>query len=160
APQDLSLAGALADGLEALRADFELECPGLCAGWLLRALRAQCGRVVVRLREVLQQVFARLRDHGRCLVVSVTRYQMEAVRRFVHDHEDPLPQLDLCPERLAELYPALLHGAGYSVRIAGGGPAQCAGRALVHVLERVPAATAAVHSRPLGSGGGCGLASA
>ena len=67
-PGRRSLADGLATALEALRADFELECPGLCTDWLLRALHAHCGRMVSRLREALEEIFAQLQDHGRCLV--------------------------------------------------------------------------------------------
>eukprot|EP00927_Polykrikos_kofoidii_P038631 TRINITY_DN33046_c0_g1_i1.p1 TRINITY_DN33046_c0_g1~~TRINITY_DN33046_c0_g1_i1.p1 ORF type:complete len:846 (-),score=87.25 TRINITY_DN33046_c0_g1_i1:178-2715(-) len=127
----------LSDVLEEFRPDFEFECPWVRATWLFRGVHVFLSRVVEQIREALEATFERLQTGGRCIVRCVNKWELEVVRRFIHDHEEPSAgeRAVLCSDRFGCLYPLVSTEKQFAVQVVGK-PVQGERREVVHVLEK------------------------
>merc|ERR1712217_518218 len=142
----LQLAGVLDD----LEAELKDEHPHLhLTQTVFCALRVFLNREMEQLDEVMSSAFERLEPYGRCVIITFSRWELAAVRRFVRRHEAPAAWATeaLSSDRLAALYPLLSSGLTYSVRRAQ--PLLRPTRdeivrnprsrsSVLHVLEKVP----------------------
>eukprot|EP00928_Gymnodinium_smaydae_P055737 TRINITY_DN39223_c0_g1_i1.p1 TRINITY_DN39223_c0_g1~~TRINITY_DN39223_c0_g1_i1.p1 ORF type:complete len:1005 (-),score=73.26 TRINITY_DN39223_c0_g1_i1:133-3147(-) len=112
------------------------------------ALRVAVNEEVHQLERFLVDIFDRLKFGGRCLLITYHTWELNTVRRFVHNHEEPHEHTAKASsrDRLVELYPLLSSKVQYSVRrisplckmSSEDMPSKTARFGMLHVLEKLP----------------------
>lgn len=140
---------AVADLFDSFRSELEADHPNLEAKQLLRAIRVVVNREVEQLEHALEAAFHRLESFGRCTLITFNPWELAALLRFLHAHEEPMAEAvtSIDPARLVQLYPLLASGKDYAARrISRAAELEChdanqgerTRTAMLHVLEKVP----------------------
>jgi len=88
----------------------------------LQALRLYVNQELEELRSAMEGAFELLVPGGRCVACTFKRKEMDVVRKFVIEHEEPDEETVSRikePRRLRELYPLLGTDLEYSVQLLG-----------------------------------------
>eukprot|EP00928_Gymnodinium_smaydae_P001108 TRINITY_DN10402_c0_g4_i1.p1 TRINITY_DN10402_c0_g4~~TRINITY_DN10402_c0_g4_i1.p1 ORF type:complete len:790 (+),score=113.63 TRINITY_DN10402_c0_g4_i1:78-2447(+) len=107
----------LVELVDELKKDFEEEHPHFSATRILRALRVVVNKDSEILEKVLEHTFSCLEHNGSCAVISFNPWELETIRAFLHNHEEPHAQMtSISRERLTNLYPLLGSNKDYRVQ--------------------------------------------